>query len=167
MKIRLPKNLRGVAVPRLLAIDLNSFDVDFLLPALFFRILASGNQRARVVNDPRRLSDFEDKLAQHPALEGFDSAEGRRVLDRLVRTELITIGSVGRGRRGEQILTVAPSTILTHKTGFPRESSRVRRVDNFLYQILRNAIGADEPLRQHFKNVFGRGVRVNNQPELG
>jgi|SRR5690242_6967875 len=167
MKIRLPKDLRGLAFSRLLTIELNSFDVDFLLPSLYFRILASGKQRARVVNDPRRIADFVGKLSQHPALEGFDDKEGRRVLDRLVRTELITVGSVGQSRRGEQILTVAPYTILTHKTGFPKESSRVRRVDTFLYQILRDAIGSDEPLRQHFKNVFGRGVKVNPVPDLG
>src|SRR5262249_1160931 len=136
MKIRLPKDLRGLAFPRLLTIELNSFDVDYLLPALYFRILARGKQRARVVNDPRKIADFVDKLSQHLALEGFDDAEGRRVLERLVRTELITVGGVGRGRRGEQILTVAPYTILTHKTGFPKESSRVRRVDSFLYQVL-------------------------------
>lgn len=167
MKIRLPKDLRGLANPRLLTIELNSFDVDFLLPSLFFRILASGKQRARVVNDPKRIADFVDALSHHPALQDFDDAEGRRVLDRLVRTELITVGSVGRGHRGEQILTVAPYTILTHKTGFPKESSRVRSVDTFLYQVLRNAIGSDDPLRQHFKNVFGHGVTVNPVPYLG
>lgn len=167
MKIRLPKDLRGLAFPRLLTIELNSFDVDFLLPALFFRILASGKQRARVVNEPRQIANFIDKLSQHPALQGFDDAEGRRMLDRLVRTELITVGGVGRGHKGEQILTVAPYTILTHKTGFPKESSRVRGVDTFLYKVLRDAIGSDEPLRQHFKDVFGRGVKVNAVPMLG
>jgi hypothetical protein len=167
MKIRLPKDLRGLAFPRLLTIELNTFDVDFLLPGLFFRILASGKQRARVVNDPKRLMDYLDKLARHPAVEGFDVPEGRRVLDRLVRTALITVGSVGQSRRGEQIVTVAPYSILTHKTGFPKESSRLRGVDSFLYQVLRNTIGSDEPLRQHFKLVFGRGVRVNPVPELG
>lgn len=167
MKIRLPKDLRGLAFPRLLTIELNSFDIDYLLPVLYFRVLASGKQRARVVNDPKLIAESIEKLSQHPALEGFDDADGRRVLDRLVRTELISVGGVGRGRRGEQILTVAPFTILTHKTGFPKESSRVRRVDSFLYQILRDAIGSDDPLRQHFKDVFGRGVKVNPVPDLG
>jgi hypothetical protein len=167
MKIRLPKHLRGVSFPRLLTIELNSFDVDFLLPAFFFRILAEGKKRARVVNDPKRIGDFVDALSHHPALQGFDDAEGRRVLDRLVRTELITVGGVGRGHRGEQILTVAPYTILTHKTGFPKESSRVRSADSFLYQVLRNTIGADKSLRDHFKSVFGRGVKVNPVPDLG
>jgi hypothetical protein len=41
-------------------------------------------------------------------------------------------------------------------------------VDSFLYHILRNAIaGGDMHLREHFKNVFGRGVDVKNQPDLG
>ncbi len=167
MKIRLPKDLRGVAFSRLLTIELNSFDVDYLLPALYFRVLASGKQRARVLNDPSRNADCVAQLAKHPDLEGFDDAEGRRVLERLVRTELITVGGVGRRRHSEQILTVAPYTILTHKTGFPKESSRIRKVDSFLYQILRDAIGSDEPLRQHFKTVFGRGVKVNPVPGLG
>src|SRR6185437_14216789 len=119
-----------------LTIELNSFDVDLLLPALFFRILANGKQRARVVNKPERIAEFVEALSNHSALDGFQDPDSLRVLDRLVRTELITVGKVGRGHKGEQILTVAPYTILTHKTGFPRESSRVRGVDTFLYQIL-------------------------------
>lgn len=167
MKISLPKDLRGVKFPRLLTIELNSFDVDFLLPPLFFRILARGKQRVRRANKPEQISTFVSALAQHPALEGFDDADGRRVLDRFVRTALITVGSVGRSHRGEQILTVAPYSILTHKTGFPRESSRVRGVDTFLYQILRDVNMADDPLQKHFKNVFGNGVTINKEPELG
>ncbi|HEY1390547.1 MAG TPA: hypothetical protein VGF38_18570 [Ktedonobacterales bacterium] len=153
--------------PRLLTIELNSFDVDLLLPALFFRILANGKQRARVVNKPERIAEFVEALSNHSALEGFQGSDSLRVLDRLVRTELITVGKVGRGHRGEQILTVAPYTILTHKTGFPRESSRVRGVDTFLYKVLRDVNMADEPLRQHFKTVFGQGVIVNPVPDLG
>lgn len=167
MKISLPRHLSGVKFPRLLTIELNDFDLDFLLPPLFFRILASGKQRGRVANKPEQITEFVDALSNHPTLEGFNDTGGQRVLDRLVRTELIKVGSIGRSRRGEQINTVAPYTILTHKTGFPIATSRVRSVDTFLYQVLRDAIGSDEPLRQHFKRVFGHGVKVNSVPQLG
>lgn len=172
MRIKLPKDLRGVAFPRVLPIELNDFDIDLFLPTLFFKVLADGRPRARRVNDPTAIAAYIDQLAQHPALIGFDDPDGRRVLERLVYTALIVTGRVGRARRGEQILSTVPYTLLAHKPGFPTEGSRQRNVDTFIYQALRDRIGgdrygADGTLRQHFRRVFGRGVSIGIIPELG
>ena len=172
MRIKLPKDLRGVVFPRVLPIELDNFDIDLFLPTLFFKILASGRGRARRVNDPTTIAVYVDRLAQHPALVGFDDPEGRRVLERLVYTALIVTGRVGRARRGEQILSTVPYTLLAHKPGFPTEGSRQRNADTFIYQALRDRIGgdrygADDYLRQHFKRIFGRGVNIGTVPELG
>src|SRR5947209_3000133 len=103
MKLQIPKDMRSVAFPRLLSIELNDFDIDLFLPALFFAILADGRGRARLPNETTPIARFVDALARHPSLRGFDDAEGRRVLARLVRTSLVTMGRVGRAQRGEQI----------------------------------------------------------------
>ncbi len=168
MKVKLPKELSGVKFPLVLTIDMNNFDIDLFLPALFFTILAQGHVKARQTNDPENIKSYIDALAQHPALQGFDMPAGRRVLERLVRTTLITTGGVGRASRGEQITSIVPYTLLAHKAGFPVETSRQRRADTFLYQALLDKMyRADDRLQEKITEIFGRGVIIGNLPELG
>ncbi len=167
MKIKLPKDLRGVVFSRVLTIELNDFDIDLFLAPLFFKVLGEGRQRARRVNDPKAIASYIDQLAEHPAMEGFDDPDGHRILERLVRTSLIVTGRVGRARRGEQILSTVPYTLLSHKPGFPTEGRRQRGADTFIYQALRERLGADDVLRTHVKQVFGLGVNIGPVPRLG
>lgn len=167
MKIRLPRDIVGVKFPRICTIDMNNFDIDLFLPSLFFTILAQGRGKARRANDPKAITQFINKLAQHEALEGFHDLEGRKVLERLVRTTLITTGGVGRSHVDEQITSIVPYTLLAHKPGFPVEGSRQRGVDTFIYQVLREHLGAEDALRDFVKIVFGRGVIIGSLPELG
>lgn len=166
MKIKLPKDIVGVKFPRICTIEMNDFDIDLFLPSLFFTILAQGRGKARQTNDPEAITQFIDALAQHSALEGFRDAEGRRVLERLVRTTLITTGSVGRSHINEQITSIVPYTILAHKPGFP-VGSRQRGADTFIYQVLREHLSADDALRSFVKTVFGRGVIIGSIADLG
>lgn len=168
MKVRLPKELKGVKFPKILTIDLNNFDIDLFLPTLFYTILAQGRGKARRTNDPRDIKRYIDALAQHPALRGFNDPAGRKVLERLVRTTLITTGGVGRAGKGEQITSIVPYTLLAHKPGFPVEGSRHRGADTFIYQALREKLHkADRELLEAVKLIFGRGVIINGLPELG
>ncbi|HEY7414918.1 MAG TPA: hypothetical protein VH593_06985, partial [Ktedonobacteraceae bacterium] len=167
MKIKLPKDLKGVKFPQVLSIDMNNFDIDVFLPSLFFTILAQGKGKAKHTNDPKAIMQFIDKLSTHPDLEGFDDVEGRRVLERLVRTALITTSGVGRSHADEQITSIVPYSLLAHKPGFPVESSRHRGADTFIYQALNEQLGAYDNLRQLVKDVFGRGVIIGKAGELG
>ena len=167
MKIKLPKDIVGVKFPRVCTIDMNNFDIDLFLPSLFFTILSQGRGKSRRANDPKAIPQFIDALAQHPALEGFGDPEGRRVLERLVRTTLITTGGVGRSHIDEQITSIVPYTLLAHKAGFPVEGSRQRGADTFIYQVLREHLGAEDALRNFVKMVFGRGVIIGSIAELG
>jgi hypothetical protein len=167
VKVLLPTKLRGVRFAQVLPIELNDFDINLLLPLLFFTILSGGRGRARIPNDPGAISSYIDRLSQHPAVEGFADPQGRLLLERLVRTALITVGGVGRGHKDEQITSVIPYSLLCYKPGFPKEGSRLRGVDTFLYQILRSYLGGDRELRDFVKEVFGRGVIIGppGQPE--
>ncbi len=168
MKVRLPKELKGVKFPKILTIDMNDFDIDLFLPTLFYTILAQGRGKARRTNDPKDIKRYIDALAQHPALQGFNDPAGRKVLERLVRTTLITTGGVGRASKGEQITSIVPYTLLAHKPGFPVEGSRHRGADTFIYQALREKMHkADRELLEAVKLIFGRGVIINGLPELG
>jgi len=167
VKIKLPKNIVGVKFPRICTIEMNDFDIDLFLPSLFFTILAQGRGKARQTNDPRAIQQWIDALAQHPVLEGFQDAEGKKVLERFVRTALITTGGAGHSRAVEQITSVVPYTLLAHKPGFPAAGGRQRGTDTFLYQILRAKMGAEDELRDFTKRVFGQGVIIGNISELG
>lgn len=166
MKIKLPKDIVGVKFPRVCTIEMNDFDIDLFLPSLFFTILAQGRGKARQTNDPKAITKFIDSLANHPDLAGFDDAEGRKILERLVRTSLVTTGVAGRYRVDEQITSIVPYSILAHKPGFPMKG-RQRNADTFIYQALRERMGAEDALRDFVKMVFGRGVTIGKISELG
>ncbi|MBX5455774.1 MAG: hypothetical protein IRZ31_02635 [Thermogemmatispora sp.] len=167
MKVKLPKELRGVRFPQILPIEMNDFDIDLLLPLLFFSILAEGRGRARIPNDPRAIDVYINKLSQHPAVEGFSGPQEQRLLERLVRTALITTGQIGRKHEDEQITSIVTYSLLSHKPGFPKEASRLRSADLFLYQALRSYMGSNQKLREFFKEIFGRGVKLGKAGELG
>ncbi len=166
MKIKLPRDIIGVKFLRVCIIEMNDFDIDLFLPALFFTILSQGKGKARQTNDPKAITKFIDLLANHPDLTGFNDAEGRKVLERLIRSSIVTIGSVGYSRIGEQITSIVPYSLLAHKPGFPTKG-RQRNVDTFIYQVLQERLGAEDALRNFVKMVFGRGVIIGNLPELG
>lgn len=168
MKVKLPKELKGTKFPKVLSIDMNNFDINVFLPMLFYTILAQGRGRVKRTNDPSEIQKYVDALAQHTALEGFDDGTGRRVLERLVRTTLITTGGVGRSHLGEQITSIIPYTLLAHKPGFPIAGSRLRGADTFIYQALREHMHRDDRnLQQAIKVIFGPGITIGNMPNLG
>ena len=156
MKVKLPKELKGVKFPKVLTIDMNDFDIDLFLPTLFYTILSQGRGKARRTNDPKDIQRYIDALAHNSILEGFDDRAGHKVLERLVRTTLITTGSVGHSNRGEQITSIIPYTLLAHKPGFPAESSRHRGADTFIYKALREKMNrADKELLDAVKIILG------------
>jgi hypothetical protein len=168
MKVKLPKDLSGVKFPQAFVVEMNNFDIDLFLPSLFYTILSEGRGKSRRANDPRNIKGYIDSLAVHQSLQGFDDPAGRRVLERLARTTLITTGGVGRASRGEQITSIVPFTLLAHKAGFPSEGSRLRGADTFIYQALRdNMQRADDRLQEAIKEIFARGVIIGKIPELG
>ncbi|HCI80023.1 MAG TPA: hypothetical protein DHW02_10050, partial [Ktedonobacter sp.] len=92
MKIRIPKDIVGTKFPKICTIEMNDFDIDLFLQSLFFTILSQGKGIKRRTNDPKDIKLVIDALANHNAMDGFDDIEGRRVLERLVRTSLIKTG---------------------------------------------------------------------------
>ncbi len=168
MKVKLPKELKGTKFPKVFTIEVNGFDIDTFLPTLFHTILAGGRGRVKRTNDPEKIQQYIEALALKPVLQGFDDQIGRRVLERFVRTTLITTGGKGRSKQGEQITSIVPYSLLAHKPGFPTESSRLRGADGFIYQALREKMERDDrSLQQAITLIFGRGVIIGNMPNLG
>jgi hypothetical protein len=151
-----------------LPVELNGFDVDILLPAVFFLVVSEGKDRGRQLKDADRISDYVDKLAEHPDVEGFDDPAGRRVLNRLVRTSLVTTGRKGRGGGSVQQMTGINSyTFLAFKPGLPVESSSLRRVPGLIYRMMKTQLRGEQSCRDFFLEIFGKGVAVHAGPEPG
>jgi hypothetical protein len=166
VKVKLPKELKGTKFPKVLTIEMNTFDIDNFLPIFFHTILAGGRGRVKHTNDPKDIQKYINMLAQHNALQGFDDHEGEKVLGRLVRTALITTGGMGRSNQGEQIASIVPYTLLAHKPGFPIDSSYLRGADTFIYQALLRS-KTHENILEDVKTIFGRGVIIGSMPNLG
>lgn len=149
---------------------MNDFDVERLLPSVFFLVVTRGRQRGRNVNDPRDLRRYVEALAEHPNLENFDSEAGRRLLERWARASVVRMGRAGRGRREEQMEFVLPVTLLAYKPGFPAEIRRQRNVHQFIYELLTARLaqaGYESPQRElnaFFYSAFGPGVEIGDAP---
>jgi hypothetical protein len=113
MKVKIPKDLVGASFPTVMTIELNNFNADIFLPALFFKVMSGGKARSKLRNDEKNIGMYVDKLATHPLLTGFQTLDGRRILEKFVRTTLITTGSIGRAKRGEQIMALTSYSLLT------------------------------------------------------
>lgn len=167
MKIKLPKDLIGTVFPKTFSVELNDVDIDIFLPSFYFKVLGDGKHRFKRTNDAQDIARYLTSLAQHPSLEGATTPEGRRVLERLVRTSLIKTGTVGRAKKGEQILAVSPYSILAAKPGFPTESRRQRGADSFIYFALKRKINNRKALLDVLRIFFGRGVKLTELPSIG
>lgn len=172
MKPIIPKALRGYGFDRLIGVELNDFDVERLLPSLFYITVTRGRQVARRVNSEKNLTQYVDALSQHARMRGFSSPAGKRLLDRWVRSTVVQMGGLGRSRREEQIEYIQPLTLLTYKSGFPAKISRQRRVHQFLYSLFLRALTTNDPNQRPeaalgglFAAAFGRGVVIGDAPK--
>ncbi|NSW58744.1 MAG: hypothetical protein HPY44_22255 [Armatimonadetes bacterium] len=187
MKIKLPKEprkLKGFAFDMLFTFEMNNFDVEALLPTLFYLIRSGGRQRGKLT-DPTNIDARRDALAQHKSMVGFDSADGLRVLDKWIRTSFVETARRGRSwRKGEQIFYIRPLSFLSYKPGFPAEGRRVRGVPAFVYQILTAEVpGLLHPIpdaeRAHgssstairglrfIQDTFAEGLQLDNTVQMG
>jgi hypothetical protein len=172
MKVVFPRVAKGVHFPDVFEVTMNEFDVERLLPSLFYLVVTKGRPRAARVNKPTEIDQYLASLASHERLVGFDSPSGLRLLDRWIRASVIHVGMAGRAKqKGEQIEYVIPRTLLSYKTGLPQQEQRQRGVHLFIYHQLRRTLDeassstpSDELLRDLFVRTFGRGVELGDGP---
>ena len=161
MKVLLPKELRGFAYDRVVPVDLNAFNVDILLPSVFFKVMSGGAERGRVANDPTEIRAYVQALGDRvPGIDG-------RTLERLVRTTLIQTARQGTSRKVEQIQGFTGYTLITCKPGFPVITSTLRKVDFLIYRMMREQFDRDDmKLRAFFEHIFGQGLRMHAGAEI-
>jgi hypothetical protein len=167
----LPKAAKGYQYSRLAGFELNEFDVERLLPSLFFLVITRGRRWAKSPNDPSRYRDFLNAVCTHPRVHGFDDEQGRKLMDLWLRAAVVRMSSVGLRRRGEQMEYLMPLTLLIHKSGLPPLLTRQRKADFFIYEALlaaldgeRDRLSAAKFLGEAFRKTFGGGVVIDEAP---
>ena len=171
VKLVLPKASKGWHFSRLFTVEMNDFDVERLLPSLFYLIVTRGRKRGPRKNDPTDLGKYLQAVVSHERVAGFDTAEGKRLMDRWLRAAVFRASKKGTKRgAAEQIDYLLPLTLLCYKTGFPSEIRRQRSVHVFLYVLLRDELGSGNALEganklfDLFRRVFGRNLRELTPP---
>ena len=139
MSLTLPKEMKGFKFDRLCSIELNNFEVDMILPALFWLVRANGRDRAGQAVVKVSIQERADRLAAHERVKGFDTEDGHRLMDKWVRSSLIEISRIGRGRQGEQIKYTRPLSFLSYKPTL-NQSSKLRQAHYFLYHLCRDYV---------------------------
>lgn len=171
MKITLPKELRGYHFSRLIEMELNDFDVERVLPSLFFLVITRGCERGGCKNQATDYDLYLNKLLQHGRLRGFDTPQASRMLDRWVRSAIVQMGGVGLSRKSQQIECAVPYTLLSYTMGFPSEIRRQRGVHAFLYRLLchlplaKTQAEVRAAIHEIFIRCFGRGVHIGPPPD--
>ena len=164
--------MRGYHFDKLFSIEMNDFEIEGLLPAIFYLIRSSGRQRGKRL-DAKEIDKHVRSFVEHKNVSGFDGTEGRRLADKWIRTSLIHTARVGHGRqRGEQILFIRPLSFLSYKPGFPAEMRRLRGAPQFLYQVFHEQLGARKAmtrftgLERRIREAFAKGLTLPDGPEL-
>ena len=167
MTIQLPKELRGFTYRRVMPADFNTFDTDAFLPSLYFKVISGGHGRARLPNDPQAIDLYLNRLlAQDDLVLREATPSTTKLVDRLIRTTAATVGKAGEGgKKGDKIQTIDDSTILSFQPGLPFENTAIRRVDDFVYSMLRRQFSADQ-MRDLFVDSLGRGVSFSGSPDI-
>ncbi len=153
MRVKLPRDLAGTKLDELFVVEMNDFDVEMLLPALFWLVRSGGRDRA-TRTDTKDIIGRTTALAGHPKLKGFLDESGIRLLDKWVRTSIIETSTVGRAHKAEQIAYIRPLSFLSYKPSFPAQTSRMRQVHHFLYGLLTTLLTRDPRDRGVVQGIF-------------
>jgi hypothetical protein len=163
MSILLPKPSKGIKFDYIFSIDMNDFDVEMLLPALFHLIRTRGAPIGKA-NDPELFSSYLDRLTQHDRLRGFSNK--KHLLERWLRTSVVKMGFKGRAHSSEQISFLYPKTMLSYKAGWPKDITRIRSVHYFVYAGLLAKVSSPADLDMLFRQAFGSGLVLGDGPQF-
>ena len=169
MTITLPKPLRTYQYRPLTVFSLIDTDTDRVLPQLF-EMCVKGGRSSRSRTDPGDFAGYRDALVRSGAVVGY-APHHQTLLDGWLRTCVVDMGAVGRSRSGEQMLAIAPLTLAAYRAGLPKERTRHRGIDDFIYQVLVAELArtaghgpAVAQLRELVVRTVGRGLEIGPQP---
>jgi len=169
MTINLPKPLKTYQYRELTVFSLLDTDTDRVLPHLF-ELCVKGGRAARSLTDTRDYIGYRTRLLDSGFVVGFDNPDDQALLDGWLRSCIVEMGTVGRGRTGQQMLAVAPLTLVAFRAGLPGRRERHRGVDDFVYRLLlaevrrRGSSAERRDLRNLVGEAVGRGLEIGPEP---
>nr|WP_219417037.1 hypothetical protein [Pseudonocardia nigra] len=108
-------------------------------------------------------------------VRGFTHERDLALLDGWLRSCVVDMGRVGRGKTGEQMLAVAPLTLAAYRAGLPTKRGRHRGIDDVVYGLLLaelerrgaeagGSASARAQLRELVTRTVGRGLTIGPEP---
>ncbi|MGW5148240.1 hypothetical protein [Rhodococcus koreensis] len=182
MKIELPKEpreMKSFVFTELNLVELNSIEVDRLLPHIYESAI-KGGRHAGALKDftlDAYESDYLPKLLSRDDVIGFDMPAGKDVIDAWLRSSVVSFGRAGVAHRADKMDYIRARTLAAYRAGFP-DRRRSRQADTVTYaQMLkdierRQSKGwlsddrhAKQILRELVEHSVGDGVEITDPPK--
>jgi hypothetical protein len=174
VSIPLPTPLRTYQYRLLTVFSLLDTDTDRVLPQLF-EMCVKGGRSSRSRTDASDFDRYRDAMLERGFVRGFVSERDLALLDGWLRSCVVDMGHVGRGKTGEQMLAVAPLTLAAYRAGLPKERTRHRGLDDVVYGLLLAELerlgagpagtsSARAQLRELVTRSVGRGLTIGPEP---
>ncbi|WP_063066454.1 hypothetical protein [Nocardia violaceofusca] len=179
MKIELPrepKELRSFVFTELNLVELNSIEVDRLLPHTYESAI-KGGRHAPALKDASAdayETTYLPKLLRRDDVVGFDSPEARDVIDAWLRSSVVAFGRSGLSQRADKMDFIRARTIAAYRAGFP-DRRRSRQADTVIYAqmleevkrrkeqgVFPSQADARKTLSEIVKDSVGDGVKFSD-----
>jgi hypothetical protein len=179
MKIELPKELRSFVFTELNLVELNSIEVDRLLPHIYESAIKGGRHSGALKDFSADAYErvYLPMLLERDDVRGFGTSTGRDVLDAWLRSSVVAFGRSGVSHRADKMDYIRARTLAAYRAGFP-DRRRSRQADTVTYaQMLKDVehrqnlgwLQADRTpkqiLRELVKDSVGDGVRITDPPK--
>jgi hypothetical protein len=179
MKVELPKELKSFVFTELNLVELNSIEVDRLLPHIYESAIKGGRHAPALKNFSAQAYNeiYLPRLIDRPDVVGFDTPATRDVIDAWLRASVVAFGRSGLSQREDKMDYIRARTLAAYRAGFP-DRRRSRQADTVVYaQMLKEVERRKETgvissngngkqiLREIVKESVGEGVTISDNPK--
>lgn len=182
MKIELPKEqkeLRSFVFSELNLVELNSIEVDRLLPHIYESAIKHGRHAGALADASKNAYDttYLPRLLERDDVRGFDTDAGRDIIDAWLRSSVVAFGRSGIAQRDDKMDYIRARTVAAYRAGFP-DRRRSRQADTVTYlQMLQDVQrrhdkgyfqsngNAAQTLRELVTASVGDGVTISDGPK--
>jgi len=140
--IRLPrtgnwKSLVSANNDQIVPVTLNDTDIERLIVRILERLVKRGRVSSPIFSDEQNgLSQIIARLATDGQLSGFEDLAGQEMLRGWFKASVVSVITVGKQKKGEQIDYFIPLTAAVYRSGYPRQTGRHRKADLYAYHSM-------------------------------
>ena len=167
--------MRGYGFDLVLPVQLNDIRIDSVLVRIM-ELAIRGGRLSRHKTNVNGLVEYISDLSKLESVIGFDSDEGKAVLEGWLRNSMVKMGASGRERTGSQMDYLRPLTVATFRSGLPKQVQYYRNVDRLVYRSMIEAVKvrrglsdqstAVSSLTELFTDTLGKGIDLGAPPHI-